>query len=92
MKKQLRLDGSVDIPSDEEPLERNANGSVPAAHLKAVTWYAITHGLKVQATNTWPTYYFTAQQGGEVEADLRDILKEYDDFKQKTHNKAQAAA
>lgn len=92
MKRQLRLDGSVDIPTDEEPLRRNADGSVPAEHMKVATWYAITHGLKLSSTNAWPTYVFQDQQGNETSAHLTDILKEYADWRKAQNNKRQAGA
>ena len=92
MDRQLRLDGSVDIPTDEEPLSRNADGSVPASHKKAAVWYAITHSLKVSAANAWPMYVFHVQQGNETRVHLKDILKEYADWRRAQSNKRQAGA
>ena len=90
--KQLGIDGSADTPSAKPILERNADGSLPDKHLKAIRWYMLSRSLMATATNAWPVYNFKNKDGSVVTADLADMLKEYEEFKRTTHGKRQTAA
>lgn len=90
--KQLRTDGSVDLPSTEVSLGRNKDGSLPSAHLKAIQWYMVNKGMKPSASNAWPIYHFKDQTGNEVTVHLADTIKEYEEFKRTNHGKRQSAA
>jgi hypothetical protein len=90
--KQVRIDGSVDTPTTEPVLQRNADGTLPAKHLKAIKWYLLSKGYLPTATNTWPTYHFKKKDGTYVEVHLKDMLAEYEEFRRTTHGKRQQAA
>lgn len=92
MSKQIRIDGSVDMPTDEQGLERNKDGSLPAAHLKAVHWYLIEHELKPYAHNARTMFRFMRRDGTNLEVHLKDILAEYAKFKEANHGSKKVAA
>lgn len=92
MKKQLRLDGSVDTPVAGPVLERNKDGSLPHKHVKAIHWYLIQHQLKPYAHNAWPIFRFMDSEGKNIEVNLTEIVSEYEEFKRTTHGKRQVAA
>jgi hypothetical protein len=92
MKKQLRLDGSVDTPAPSHVLERNADGSLPDKHRKAIEWYVMHYGMKPLSVSAWPVFHFLDHTSNRVTANLADILEEYEQFKRTTHGKRQQAA
>lgn len=76
--RQLRLDGSVDLPDSGSKLERNKDGSMPAKYLRAVKWYMKEHGLTATAANAHPVYYFRDEHGGQVIVNMADIVQAYE--------------
>ncbi|MFC8008966.1 hypothetical protein [Streptomyces cinereoruber] len=56
-----------------------------------MSWYAITYGPKLTASSAWPSMSFVDQAGQTSAVPLEDILKEYDDWRKKTHGNQAAA-